>query len=899
MLPDLVFQGCNYLRTISLPQSLKTIGEYSFSDCVALRFVILPSSVSLLGDYAFYNCIDLRYVLVSNPDCLIGKEAFSNTPKMLLYSDINSLATVFAIENNVPYIASDVANLDHSGLLDRTSSNYFADTNSVNTNGHVAFTIDCEVPVNEWEATTQRSILIKVPSNTNPIESTLKINGEICTEYEYDEDEELITIAATEASTTIKYTSKIYSSDDLVSYALISYSKDGEQKQEVIGVIDEKYDAFTVNAVELTSQREISIDGAAPAGSKISIYVDNVLAATCNATKAGIYFSHVTLQGTSSEQVYVISAKCEQTSGKTLNATTFVSFRQEAPTLTGFKFYINDDSAQMVDLYSYALHGIYPSITHTGSQYPYRFEVTFTNPEMIDAVFVTSTRNNIKKSIPAVYDERTQTFIATGHFDEENKLYVPGSLGVEYNLKHEDALIGTDIDWDMLKQHLSQALIDRAKVDNTASATGAYGTIDLSEVTEDLRDVVLDFYVGMYDAETGGSLEDLFSMGGVVDKIFAYIIPGLEGEKYYAVLDLRNPEIISMIVADAAEVSDTAVQLYLSAHENNGTYLPASFYDIADSLSNFSTAASVLYETYGIYDDYDELCDEIMQSSSIKDKSEALLKAEELRTDQMAFMLMTTMLPLLITGGSMAAPAVLFTAALGMMKATSDIFWQLRVTQIKGESYKIKWHIDPSGYVYDIDTGARLQGVTTTAYYIPYDDSNDFWDNVPDQTVIGVLWDASEYNQENPLITDAEGRYAWDVPEGWWRVKYEKEGYETVWSEWLPVPPPQTEVNIGIKALDSSACEFNLMDHTATFGKISASNNSGSSVNGNFVVAAYNSEGKLVDIQMVQDSLAADETLVMVLSCSSDETIEVIKGFILDIATHKPIYKHWEVDIYS
>ena len=40
--------------------------------------------------------------------------------------------------------------------------------------------------------------------------------------------------------------------------------------------------------------------------------------------------------------------------------------------------------------------------------------------------------------------------------------------------------------------------------------------------------------------------------------------------------------------------------------------------------------------------------------------------------------------------------------------------------------------------------------------------------------------------------------YAWDVPEGWWRVKYEKSGYETVWSEWLPVPPPQTNVNIGM-----------------------------------------------------------------------------------------------------
>ena len=29
-------------------------------------------------------------------------------------------------------------------------------------------------------------------------------------------------------------------------------------------------------------------------------------------------------------------------------------------------------------------------------------------------------------------------------------------------------------------------------------------------------------------------------------------------------------------------------------------------------------------------------------------------------------------------------------------------------------------------------------------------------------------------------------------------MKFEKEGYQTAYSEWLPVPPPQLEVNIAI-----------------------------------------------------------------------------------------------------
>ena len=33
------------------------------------------------------------------------------------------------------------------------------------------------------------------------------------------------------------------------------------------------------------------------------------------------------------------------------------------------------------------------------------------------------------------------------------------------------------------------------------------------------------------------------------------------------------------------------------------------------------------------------------------------------------------------------------------------------------------------------------------------------------------------------------------MPQGLWQVKYEKDGYQTAYSEWLPVPPPQLDVN--------------------------------------------------------------------------------------------------------
>ena len=109
--------------------------------------------------------------------------------------------------------------------------------------------------------------------------------------------------------------------------------------------------------------------------------------------------------------------------------------------------------------------------------------------------------------------------------------------------------------------------------------------------------------------------------------------------------------------------------------------------------------------------------------------------------------------------------------------------------------------MDPSGYLYDAETEKRIAGATVTAYYIPYDESATFWDSPPAEDVYGTLWDASEWSQGNPMKTDAEGKYAWDVPQGWWRVKAEHPDYETAWSEWLPVPPPQTEVNLAMKCI--------------------------------------------------------------------------------------------------
>ena len=103
---------------------------------------------------------------------------------------------------------------------------------------------------------------------------------------------------------------------------------------------------------------------------------------------------------------------------------------------------------------------------------------------------------------------------------------------------------------------------------------------------------------------------------------------------------------------------------------------------------------------------------------------------------------------------------------------------------------------DPSGFVYEGVSSNRVEGVTATAFY--KETVEDMYGDLHEKV---VLWDAAEYAQENPLFTDENGMYAWDVPQGLWQVKFEKEGYQTTYSEWLPVPPPQLDVNIPMMQL--------------------------------------------------------------------------------------------------
>lgn len=72
------FENCVGISGVTIPDTIKTIGEYSFSGCTGLKTVTIPDSVISISGYAFYNCSGISSIMLSQQLISIGNSAFSN-----------------------------------------------------------------------------------------------------------------------------------------------------------------------------------------------------------------------------------------------------------------------------------------------------------------------------------------------------------------------------------------------------------------------------------------------------------------------------------------------------------------------------------------------------------------------------------------------------------------------------------------------------------------------------------------------------------------------------------------------------------------------------------------------------------------------------------------------------
>ena len=92
-----VFNDCDSLTSVTLPNSITRIGSGAFAECGSLTSIKIPDSVTTIGENAFFECVNLTSVTLPNSITRIEENTFGDCKSLTSIMIPNS---VTAIENN-------------------------------------------------------------------------------------------------------------------------------------------------------------------------------------------------------------------------------------------------------------------------------------------------------------------------------------------------------------------------------------------------------------------------------------------------------------------------------------------------------------------------------------------------------------------------------------------------------------------------------------------------------------------------------------------------------------------------------------------------------------------------------------------------------------------------------
>ena len=759
-----LFGGCGRLASVEVPGTVTSVGDRAFQGCTSLASLSLPASVTSIADTAFEGCDALTL------SCPRGSFAYS-----------------WAMEHGIGVSASDGTH----ALLDPAACSYSARRLD---NGLVELTVRWGLAEPSADVSVG-AVTLGVPASMDVREvgvdgaaADWSLSGRklyVPTGAPSGSVEVLCEVPAGEASS--------------LSYASVALRSGGAPASEVVGSVADLSSPLSISVPEVTASGTFSVRGNAPAGSRVELRVGGVPAGSATASASGTYEAEVSVSSPVEGWEYAVSASCGDSS-----ARGTVLFDPAAAGVTSFVMRYDGGDHDLLggDPASYTF-----LLSSYHGEHPFRFEVAFdVPPERIEVARVVSVKGKERKCMDLTWDESAGLWVAEGWFDPSDHDYVPGSLSVSYKVRPRE---------------VADALPAPGAAPAPTAARPA-GWEDVTVTPERLPDGSVRYtyhsptLFGDGDGPatitiTRREAEEARQAGAPATAEEA-IEQGYEpvGRTY---LPLARGKVIGSpgMVGGPYKTSDGS-SCYMRASDGPGGVT------IVDLVLFGSGTGIQVWERYCASKEYMEAAKEAMgrfkspgttvgvvsvissvvssgvqvvRYDHIRDVIGHMDLSDEERASLNRRMDLAEVLGVVNIGLSIAcvigAPFEL-GVALGVFGFVNSfaigwidmsIIWDLLWYERRGSRSAAR--IDPSGSVRDADTGEPIPGARVTFWCRPLTGAE------PEP------WDASSCGQGNPLVTDDRGAFSWDVPEGWYQVRVEAEGYRPAASGWLYVPSDAAE----------------------------------------------------------------------------------------------------------
>ena len=91
---DNAFRGLVNIKSVTIPDTVTSIGNHAFEGCTSLTSVTIPDSVTYIGYEAFYNCANLTSVTIGTGVTSIGSYAFSSCTSLTSVTIPDSVTSI-------------------------------------------------------------------------------------------------------------------------------------------------------------------------------------------------------------------------------------------------------------------------------------------------------------------------------------------------------------------------------------------------------------------------------------------------------------------------------------------------------------------------------------------------------------------------------------------------------------------------------------------------------------------------------------------------------------------------------------------------------------------------------------------------------------------------------------